>query len=93
MTDKIKINIDDNTIALVIRRVTVEETMHFEVFTEPHPIAHGTGHTGGQAIQTMITEFNREYAHLKDIERANALPMTQKGTLALMRKFSGFFSF
>jgi hypothetical protein len=88
MTDKIRLSIDENTLAVVIRKI---DHFRFEAFTEPHPIVTGYGDTGTRAFEDMVGNFYTEYSRLKHLERSRALPLTQQGALELMRKFSTFF--
>lgn len=88
MSDTLRVSVDENTLIVVVRKNS--EGM-YEAFTEPHPIITGYGMSGSDAIKDMIGLFHEQYTRAKMMDKARALPMTQQGTLALMKKFSDFF--
>ena len=88
MTDNIRVGVDENTLVIVIRKVG---DFRYEAFTEPHPITVGYGASGVEAVEDMVSLFHISFARLKQLERTNALPMSQQGTLVLMKQFSEFF--
>jgi len=87
MTDKIVIGTDENTLIIVIRKTG---DCQFEAFTEPHPIATGYGSSGFEAVEDMVGMFHLSMSKLQRMEKDNALPMSQQGTLALMEGFLKF---
>jgi hypothetical protein len=88
MSDAIKVSVNENNLIIVVRKLG---DSHYEAFTEPHPIGTGSGVSGKRALEDMIETFHREYYRMKNLDKADALPMTQQGTLALMEQFSEFF--